>query len=630
MKRILTLLILVTCFLGARAQVLFYQDFESGSIDPMTAVDVDGKTVNPSVANVAGPTFGIVQQTAKNKAVVSTSWFDPVGQADDWLISPPITITDANTFLSWEAYSPDANFRDGYQVRVSTTDNAIASFSNLALNVAAELTTWTKRSAKLSAYVGQTIYFAFRNNSNDKYLLFMDNIKVEVLKGNNMIVKNLTFDKYNPIATEVPVKISIENHGANPLTSFFFDYTVEGNTYTDTITGLNVAPLKSTDVTHSLSYTIAETGEFPIAVNISKPNGVADEDSLDNTITRYIYGLSQALPKKVLVEEATGTWCQWCPRGAVNMDLIAANYADVAMPVAVHNADPMTISEYDGPFSQSVGGYPSGHVDRKVRDIDPADFAANIAPMQERLVPVAVTTNVTYDAENRIATIKGTAHTSIATQSNGLRFTTIITENNVTGADSGYDQVNTYSGGANGPMGGFEDLPNPVPADQMIYNYVARAIIGGFEGMENSVPDATDAGEDFEFEVQYTVPTDYNVDEMKAIVIVQDEETGEVLNGDIQKLGETTSVPLVPAGHFTAYPNPTTDVLNLVVDYQYDAKVSMKIYTPLGQLVRDLGSLDLTNGNQTAAIQVGDLNNGNYILELRDKNAVTALPFTKM
>src|SRR4029078_2480859 len=142
MKRILTLLILVTMFLGAKAQVLFYQDFESGVLDPMFAVDVDGKTVNPSVASVAGPTFQVIQQTATNKCVVSTSWFSPAGQADDWLISPPITVTDANTFVTWRAYSPDASYRDGYQVKISTTDSAITSFTTLALNVAAELTTW--------------------------------------------------------------------------------------------------------------------------------------------------------------------------------------------------------------------------------------------------------------------------------------------------------------------------------------------------------------------------------------------------------------------------------------------------------------------------------------------------------
>jgi len=179
-------------------------------------------------------------------------------------------------------------------------------------------------------------------------------------------------------------------------------------------------------------------------------------------------------------------------------------------------------------------------------------------------------------------------------------------------------------------MGGFEELPNPVPAAQMIYNYVGRAILGTFDGLENSIPDAVDANQDFEFEFSYQVPDEYDITEMHAIILVQDEETGEVLNGDIQPLGETTSVPVVPAGHLSAYPNPTTDILNLQVDYTTDAKVTMNIYTPMGQLVRNLGNLDLSNGKQTAQIHVSDLANGNYILELRNKNSVSALPFTKM
>jgi hypothetical protein len=630
MKRILTLLFLSIIALGSRAQVLFTQDFESGVLDPMFAVDVDGKTVNPGVAQVAGPTFQVVQQTATNKSVVSTSWFDPVGQADDWLISPPITITDANTFLVWRAYSPDASFRDGYQVRISTTDSAIASFTNLALNVAQELTTWTQRSVKLTNYVGQTIYFAFRNNSTDKYLLFMDDIKVEVLKNNNAIVRNLTFDKYNPLTTEVPVKINVENHGAVQLTSFLFDYTIGGNTYTDTVSNLNIAPLKAADVTHSITYVIDEVGEFPLSVKISNPNGTADEDTTNNEITRYIYGLETPVNKKVLVEEATGTWCQWCPRGAVNMDLIVEKYPDLVMPVAVHNSDPMTIPDYDSPMGATIGGYPSGHVDRTARDIDPLDFETNVLALQDRLVPAEVTTNVTWDPDTRTATIHGTAHLTIPTQANALRFNCIITESNVTGEDSGYDQVNAYSGGGAGVMGGFEELPNPVPYEQMVYDFVARAILGTFDGLESSVPDEVAAGEDFDFEFSYTVPDEYDVNEMKAIILVQDEENGQILNGDIQNLGETTSVPAIPVGHFSAYPNPTTDVLNLNVDYKTDAKVTMKIYTPMGQLVRDLGNLDLTNGNQTTQIRVADLSSGNYILELRNNNSVSALPFTKM
>ena len=42
---------------------------------------------------------------------------------------------------------------------------------------------------------------------------------------------------------------------------------------------------------------------------------------------------------------------------------------------------------------------------------------------------------------------------------------------------SGYNQVNAYAGNALGPMGGFESLPNPVPAAQMVYDHVARVLL---------------------------------------------------------------------------------------------------------------------------------------------------------
>ena len=458
----------------------------------------------------------------------------------------------------------------------------------------------------------------------------MDDIKVEVLKNNNAIVKSLTFDKYNTLTTEVPIQISVENHAANPLTSFVFQYSVSGESFVDSVSGLNIAPLKSSNIIHNVSYVVSEVGEFPVDVQISNPNGVPDEDTTDNAISRVIYGLETAVPKKVLVEEATGTWCQWCPRGAVNMDHIAKTYPDLVLPVAIHNSDPMTVPDYDGPMGATIGGYPSGHVDRYIKDIDPLDFEASMLSVQTRLVPAEVSTNVTWDPDTRTATIRGIAHTTVATQANALRFNCIITENGVTGTDSGYDQVNAYAGGAAGEMGGYEELPNPVPASQMVYDFVARAILGTFDGLENSVPDSVAAYEDFEFEFIYVVPEEYNELEMKAIVLLMDEENGEVMNGDIQLLGQTTAVPVIPVGHFSAYPNPTTDILNLQVDYTTDAKVTMAIYTPMGQLVRNLGNLDLTNGGQTTQIKVGDLSNGNYILELRNKNSVTALPFTKM
>lgn len=631
MKRILTLLLLSFLFFQAQSQVLFYQDFESGSLDPMIAIDVDGKTLDPNVANFAGPTWKVVQSTATNKQIVSTSWFTPVGKADDWLISDSIKVTTPNTFLIWDAYSPDASFRDGYEVRLSTTDKEVASFTTLLLTVPAELTTVQTRTLNLDAYIGQTIFFAMRNNSTDKFLLYMDNIRVEVLKDNDVIVRKIAIDKYQPVDADVPITVTVENHGALPLTSVIFSYTINGITHIDTIAGLNIGPLKTVDLIHSINYTVDAAGEFPVDILLENPNGVDDGNPVDNSGSKYLYGLEEQLPKKVVVEEATGTWCQWCPRGAVFMDMIAAQFAGIALPIAVHNFDPMVVPEYDGPFSASVSGYPSGHVDRTIRDTDPNTFPGAITAVQTRRVPVLVDVSTDYDADTRTVYIKGTAHSSIATQANDFRFGAVVTEDNVTGTSTDYAQVNIYAGGANGVMGGFEKLPNPVPAAQMVYHYVARALLGGFDGLEASVPDAVGANEDFEVDFSYQIPAEYDPEEMRVILYIIDEETGEMLNGDMVNVTDgTTSVPLVPLGKSVLFPNPATDIVNLSVDFQTTDPVTMKIYDTYGRLIQNLGTLDLSSGKKIETINIADLHSGNYILELRHKNSVTALPFTRI
>ncbi len=632
MKKVLTLLILGCLFGHTQAQILFSADFDDGTLGTMTAVDVDGKTIATNAMNAgAGPTFKPVQRTATNWEVISTSWFSPVGICDDWLISPEIEVTEENTFLTWEAYSPDAAYRDGYEVRISTTDNEVASFTDIILTIPAEETAKKLRAISLDAYMGQTIHFAFRNNSNDKFLLYMDNIQVERYKNNNVITQSVSFEKYNPTGGQVPITVMVENHGADMLTSLLFTWEQGGNTYTDTVTGLNIPTLGTRSLTHAVDFVLAEAGEFPINVEISMPNGVDDEDPDDNNGSRNLYGLDVVQPKLVVVEEATGTWCGWCPRGTVNMDIIAAEYADVAIPIAVHNGDPMVVAAYDGPFSASVGGYPSGHLDRTIKDINPASFIAQLPNLTNRMVPAQIRTESIYEPTSRNVVVRAIGSLSVATAANDLRLSCVITENGVTGTTAGYNQVNYYAGGAQGPMGGFENLPDPVPAADMVYHFVPRALFGGFNGMENSIPDVLEAGEEFMVEWTYTVPANFNVKEMNVITFILDDETGEILNGSTAPLDQQLSaVPLIPMGKTSLYPNPTSDIMNLSVDFLSETPVSMRIYNTYGGLIKDLGTINLSNGTAFEKINVSDYAPGMYILELRQNKAVTALPFSKL
>ena len=75
---------------------------------------------------------------------------------------------------------------------------------------------------------------------------------------------------------------------------------------------------------------------------------------------------AQGYQRGVFVEEFTGTWCGYCPRGAWYMDSLAANMPDNAILVAWHNGDLMTIANGEAVMAKNwaIAGYPNVLVNR--------------------------------------------------------------------------------------------------------------------------------------------------------------------------------------------------------------------------------------------------------------------------
>ena len=44
-------------------------------------------------------------------------------------------------------------------------------------------------------------------------------------------------------------------------------------------------------------------------------SGVVDGDASNNCVSHTVSGQSFVPTKHVVIEEGTGTWCGWCPRG---------------------------------------------------------------------------------------------------------------------------------------------------------------------------------------------------------------------------------------------------------------------------------------------------------------------------
>ena len=110
------------------------------------------------------------------------------------------------------------------------------------------------------------------------------------------------------------------------------------------------------------------------------------------------------------------------------------------------------------------------------------------------------------------------------------------TESNFIGAHALDQQTTVLKAGAEnlgamGSMGGFEDLPNPVPASLMYYNEVASGVSGDFYGVEGSVPAVITAGQPVHYGHSVVLPeTIMSKTNVEIIVFLVDNATGEVDN----------------------------------------------------------------------------------------------------
>ena len=418
--------------------------------------------------------------------------------------------------------------------------------------------------------------------------------------------------------------VVVKNAGVNQINSFDITLNYNGMDYTQNITGLSLNSLQNYNVQFSGIELVA--GLNLATATISNVNGGMDDDATDDEVQLNVNPVVPAAGKIVVGEEGTGTWCQWCPRGTVFMERFQNDYDGFWAGIAVHNGDPMAIPEYDTPFGALVSGYPSALVDRG-SCVDPSQMTT---PFFQRLqtAPVAVITNgATWDEASRTLNVSVTADFQSAATSN-YKIACALTEDGVTGTGAGWSQVNAYAGGNNGVMGGYELLPNPVPAAQMVYDHVARKIAPSFGGFTGSFPATVNAGEVHTVNFTFVLPAGWNVDNMHIVGMLV------APNGRIDNAGYTTITGAVSNGYesgvsaglselsdeqlddvLKVYPNPANEYAVISINLSQDAQVVMNLIDLSGKQIatRNYGAMI---GLSEVVLNTQDLQSGVYIVEL--------------
>jgi len=456
------------------------------------------------------------------------------------------------------------------------------------------------------------------------------------LPSRNGSVNYLGFDGGNVVTNTVPPTFRVRNLGITAITSFDIAVDYNGSTLNHSYTGINLTSLAEQSFTFPTNITLA-SGVNDLNVSISNVNGqLTDDDSNDDTSRLSLNPIVPAAGKMVITEEGTGTWCGWCVRGAVYMDFMHHKYDNYWTGIAVHNGDPMTVTEYDSPIGALISGYPTALVDRGV-EMDPSEIEIEILTRLQVAPKATLLNGATWDAATRKLNISVSA-TFLSSATNAYKIACALVEDSVKGTTSGYAQSNYYSSSSQNQhlidLHGvdYNSLPATIPASQMNYNHVARAIAPSFDGTNECLPAAINNGETHIINFNFSVPASWDENQLK-IVSMLIAPNGKVDNGGRASISEAVANGYVTGCNagigqilmdqvddvFQIAPNPTTNATSISINLTKDSDVNLRVLDMSGKEItaRNYGTI---NGSSTIDMNTSKFEAGVYLVELTINN----------
>lgn len=337
-------------------------------------------------------------------------------------------------------------------------------------------------------------------------------LAVDALIGGDKFLSNAATisdlgEKYAAINQDIAFPVTITNSGLNGVQNFTYEVSINGaKTEEKTIT-LDKPIEKILDYTTvNVTFNTGEqAGTKKIELALTKVNGEANEK--ESVAKGTLFVLSESAKKKPLIEEYTGSWCGWCTRGWVALEMLAADFENDVVLVASHNGDPMEIDEYMEVQNMYIEGFPSMLIDR-LTNVDPYYGSSDGTPYYIKndvelaiaeTAPAAIAVKAKWaDEAKTMIDISTESKFFFDDEDSSLAIGYILVADGLTGTGRSWAQSNYYSDyddeyGNDPYLGDLTKMDSYIM--DMTYNHVAVAGWGVTKGVDGSISGPIKAGE---------------------------------------------------------------------------------------------------------------------------------------
>lgn len=456
--------------------------------------------------------------------------------ADDWMVMPAVRIMAADARLVWSATTMAESFDEGcsYEVRVSMRGLQPDDFDDAPACVVGEETigSWTQHTLDLGQYAGQEIWIAFVHTSLNREILAVDDVSISGSPGVYLLSDCTPRYQHGLVASEV--RMTLQATSSVVISGFTAYLELDGQLLSRRYDGLSLtAGSPALDLVFATPevLTPGAVAHYSLRVEVDG-NTAVEQPAVEGEIRKVLFPVR----RRTVVEEGTGMWCGYCPRGIVAMCQMREKYPDEFIGIAVHYDDALgwAVEEYCSALH--FPSFPSAYVNRTTFCGDPlplgSDGRFSLADGLERhllaasmeLAPAELALTWTLLSNGQLGLIAD-AHFAVNAHDSDYRFAAVVVEDGVT--RSNYYQDNYYSGTST-PLGGFEKEPKRIMP--FTFDEVARAALTPYDGTPGVLPSSIEADRHYSAVWQTKAPAYDDLNRLRVVLMLIDGRTGEVVN----------------------------------------------------------------------------------------------------